>query len=149
VIADIPGLIEGAHEGQGLGDRFLRHVERTKLLLHLIDVSSVSGRDPVSDYEVINHELTAYDVQLGSRKQFVVATKIDAVDDPDRVERLRIHAERDGRPFFPISSVTGAGIRQLVASLARELEELRGSSIEARTEIADEALLVGGDNGRF
>lgn len=149
VIADIPGLIEGAHEGQGLGDRFLRHVERTKLLLHLIDVSSASGRDPVSDYEVINHELTAYDVQLGSRKQFVVPTKIDAVDDPDRLERLCRCAARDGRPFFPISSVTGAGLRELISSVARELEELRGSSIETVPEIADEALLVGSSDRRF
>ena len=149
VIADIPGLIEGAHEGHGLGDRFLRHVERTKLLLHLIDVSSASGRDPVSDYEVINHELTAYDVQLGSRKQFVVSTKIDAVDDPDRVERLRIRAEQDGRSFFSISSVTGVGIRELIGSVARELEELRRLSIESRPEIADEPMLVGSGGGRF
>src|ERR671918_550912 len=81
VIADIPGLIEGAHEGHGLGDRFLRHIERTKLLLHLVDVSSASGRDAVSDYEVINNELAAYDPQLASRAQFVVATKIDALDE--------------------------------------------------------------------
>src|SRR5947209_5726853 len=75
VVADIPGLIEGAHEGHGLGDRFLRHVERTKVLLHLVDVSSASGRDSVDDYEVINRELGAYSGELGSRPQFVVATK--------------------------------------------------------------------------
>src|SRR5438094_207191 len=80
VIADLPGLIEGAHEGHGLGDRFLRHVERTTLLLHLVDVSS-SGRDPIEDYEIINRELTAYDSQLGARDQIVVATKIDALDE--------------------------------------------------------------------
>ena len=149
VIADIPGLIEGAHEGQGLGDRFLRHVERTKLLLHLIDVSSASGRDAVSDYEVINHELTAYDGQLGSRKQFVVPTKIDAVDDPDRLERLGRRAIRDNRPFFPISSVTGVGVPELISSVARELEELRGSSIETGPELAEEGLLVGSSDRRF
>src|SRR5216684_3830367 len=109
VVADIPGLIEGAHEGAGLGDRFLRHIERTKLLLHLVDMSSVSGRDPVTDYEVINRELAAYDPRLGSREQFVVATKIDAVDEPDRVEGLRQRAKQDERKFFAISSVTGAG----------------------------------------
>ncbi len=89
VVADIPGLIEGAHGGAGFGDRFLRHVERTRLLLHLVDVSSLSGRDPVSDYEVINRELAAYDPQLAERPQFVVATKLDALDEPERLERLR------------------------------------------------------------
>src|SRR2546430_3465245 len=113
VVADIPGLIEGAHAGHGLGDRFLRHVERTKLLLHLVDVSSVSGRDPVNDYEVINHELAAYSSELGSRPQFVVATKIDALDEPDRLERLRARAGHEGRGFFAISSVTGAGVDAL------------------------------------
>ena len=107
VIADIPGLIEGAHEGDGLGDRFLRHIERTKLLLHLVDVSSASGRDAVSDYEVINRELEAYNAELGERPQIVVATKIDALDDPARLERLRERAEQDGRPFFAISAVDG------------------------------------------
>src|SRR5207253_4652001 len=121
VIADIPGLIEGAHEGQGLGDRFLRHVERTKLLLHLVDVSSASGRDPSHDYEVINRELAAYDPQLAARPQIVVATKIDALDEPDRLERLRERANQDGRPFFAISSVTGAGVRELMAEVAREV----------------------------
>src|SRR5467141_3777072 len=95
VIADIPGLIEGAHEGHGLGDRFLRHVERTKLLLHLVDMSSVSGRDPANDYEVINRELAAYDSQLAARPQIVVATKIDALDEPARVESLRERANHD------------------------------------------------------
>src|SRR5437667_7426922 len=104
VIADIPGLIEGAHEGHGLGDRFLRHIERTKLLLHLVDVSSSSGRDPVNDYEVINRELAAYSGELGARPQFVVATKTDALDEPDRLESLRARARRDNRSFFAISS---------------------------------------------
>ena len=133
VVADIPGLIEGAHEGAGLGDRFLRHVERTKLLLHLVDVSSTSGRDPVGDYEVINRELAAYDPQLAERPQFVVATKIDALDDPDRLERLRERAHADEREFFEISSVTNRGVRELVQAVARKLEELgRPPVIETR-----------------
>src|SRR5947199_9432626 len=86
VVADIPGLIEGAHEGAGLGDRFLRHIERTKLLLHLVDVSSASGRDSVADYESINRELKLYDPRLAERPQIVVATKIDALDDAERLE---------------------------------------------------------------
>ena len=124
VIADIPGLIEGAHEGAGLGDRFLRHVERTKLLLHLVDVSSASGRDPVTDYEIINRELVAYDPQLAARPQVVVASKIDALDEPARLESLRARAEADGRPFFQISSVTKRGLRELVSGIALALDEI-------------------------
>ncbi|HLM58048.1 MAG TPA: GTPase ObgE [Pyrinomonadaceae bacterium] len=138
VIADIPGLIEGAHAGAGLGDRFLRHVERTRLLLHLVDVSSASGRDPVHDYEVINRELAAYDAELAERPQLVVATKIDAIDEPERLERLRERAREDGREFFEISSVTNRGVRELVQAVGRRLEELRSrpagvQSLEAGT----------------
>ncbi|HEV2861632.1 MAG TPA: GTPase ObgE [Pyrinomonadaceae bacterium] len=125
VIADIPGLIEGAHSGAGLGDRFLRHVERTRLLLHLVDVSSASGRDPVGDYEVINRELVAYDPELAERPQFVVATKLDALDEPERLERLRERAREDGREFFEISAVANRGVRELVQAVGRRLEELR------------------------
>src|SRR5204863_5806360 len=85
VVADMPGLIEGAHLGSGLGDRFLRHIERTKLLLHLVDVSSASGRDSLHDYETSNRELAAYTIDLSSREQIVVATKIDALDEPERL----------------------------------------------------------------
>jgi GTP-binding protein len=149
VIADIPGLIEGAHEGHGLGDRFLRHIERTKLLLHLVDVSSISGREAVSDYEVINHELAAYDPQLASRAQFVVATKIDALDDPERLEKLRERAAADDRPFFAISAVTGAGVRELLTALARELDQLRGDLNAARSSQRGDSLLIGGGPARF
>ncbi|HXM50985.1 MAG TPA: GTPase ObgE [Pyrinomonadaceae bacterium] len=148
VIADIPGLIEGAHEGHGLGDRFLRHVERTKLLLHLVDMSSVSGRDPVSDYEVINRELAAYDPRLAERTQIVVATKIDALDEPERVERLRERANQDERKFFAISSVTGAGVRELISAVGREVEQLRTHSVERVNLEADDSLLVGTGNSR-
>jgi GTP-binding protein len=124
VVADIPGLIEGAHGGAGLGDRFLRHVERTRLLLHLVDVSSLSGRDPVADYEVINRELAAYDPQLAERPQLVVATKLDALDEAERLERLRERAREDGRDFFEISSVTNRGVRELVRAVERKLDEI-------------------------
>ena len=139
VVADIPGLIEGAHRGAGLGDRFLRHIERTKLLLHLVDVSSLTGRDPVSDYVTINHELEAYDTRLAARPQIVVATKIDALDEPARLESLRRRAESDGRPFFAISSVTGEGVRELVNRVSRTLEEI-GAAAASRQ--ADEARLA-------
>jgi GTPase len=124
VVADMPGLIEGAHEGAGLGDRFLKHIERTKLLLHLVDVSSVSGRDAVSDYLTVNHELRAYKPELARRPQIVVATKIDALDEPERLEALRKQAAVDGWPFFEISSVTNSGTKELVAAVAKRLDEL-------------------------
>ena len=127
VIADIPGLIEGAHAGAGLGDRFLRHIERTKLLLHMVDVSSLSGRETVSDYETVNRELASYNPDLAARPQIVVATKIDALDDPIRLESLRARAEADGKQFFAISSATNRGISELVNALAARLDELKTS----------------------
>src|SRR5215213_1994604 len=129
VVADIPGLIEGAHGGAGLGDRFLRHVERTRLLLHLVDVSSASGRDAVQDYETINRELRAYDARLADRPQIVVATKLDALDEPERLERLRERAVADGREFFEISSATNRGLNELVRAAERKLEEIGVSPV--------------------
>jgi len=143
VIADIPGLIEGAHEGHGLGDRFLLHVERTTLLLHLVDVSSASGRDPVSDYEIINHELAAYDAQLAARDQIVVATKIDALDEPARLAVLKDRAMSDGRPFFPISSVTGEGVRELIRAVANQVEQHRKEKLPRAIATTGDELLVG------
>jgi len=133
VVADIPGLIEGAHEGAGLGDRFLRHVERTKLLLHLVDVSSISGREPVSDYMTVNRELKAYNPELADRPQMVVATKVDALDEPERLESLRQQTESDGVPFYVISSVTNKGTKELVAAVAARLDELREANQQRET----------------
>src|ERR1043166_2229908 len=141
VIADIPGLIEGAHTGAGLGDRFLRHIERTKLLLHLVDVSSISERDPVSDYEIINRELANYDADLAARPQIVVATKIDALDEPERLQSLKGRAQQDSRRFFAISSVTGEGVRELIRFVGKEVEQHRARKPPRIT--ADEELLVG------
>ena len=133
VIADIPGLIEGAHAGAGLGDRFLRHIERTKLLLHLVDVSSVSGRDAATDYETVNRELASYNEELATRPQFVVATKIDALDEPERLESLKQKAIEDQKPFFAISSATGSGVRELMNAITAKLEELNAESNRADT----------------
>jgi GTPase len=113
VLADIPGLIEGAHEGHGLGDRFLRHVERCRLLLHLVDVSDLSGRDPAHDFDVILEELHQFSDELAEKPMFVVASKIDACQDPSRVETLKAKALERGLPFFAISSVTGQGLDEL------------------------------------
>jgi GTP-binding protein len=130
VVADIPGLIEGASEGAGLGHRFLRHVERTKLILHLVDVSSLSGRDPVEDYEIINRELANYDKNLAERPQMVVATKLDALDEPERLENLRARVAQDGREFFEISAVANRGTKELVAAVAKKLEEIKETEID-------------------
>lgn len=139
VVADIPGLIEGASEGAGLGDRFLRHVERTKLILHLVDVSSLSGRDPVSDYEIINRELANYNEDLANRPQIVVATKLDALDEPERLENLRKKAAEDGKQFLEISAVTNQGTKELINVVAKKLEEIRQEEAESKIEINPEA----------
>jgi GTPase len=121
VVADIPGLIEGAHEGHGLGDQFLKHVERTRVLVHLIDVSEVE-RDPVSDFKTIVKELTLYNKELLDRKQLVVASKIDVLSDPSKISRLKTMCRRRKIPFLSISAVTGAGIKELIGTLDAMLE---------------------------
>jgi GTPase len=130
VIADIPGLIEGAHQGAGLGDQFLRHIERTKLLLHLVDVSPASGRDAVTDYVTVNNELAAYNPALAARPQFVVATKIDALQEPERLHSLEQRAKSEGRRFHAISSATGQGVRELINGVAETLRDLNQASQE-------------------
>ena len=132
IVADIPGLIEGAHAGSGLGIKFLRHVERTRLLLHLVDVSDGSGRDPVRDLEIIRAELGAFSGDLASKPRIVVATKIDVVQDQGRVARLRRHCADSGLPFAAISAVSGAGVRALLdaawSHLGRVEERAQGGS---------------------
>ena len=132
----------------GLAIGFLRHIERTKLLLHLVDISSASGRDPITDYEVINRELAAYDPQLAARPQIVVATKLDALDEPDRLERLRGRASEDEREFFAISSVTGAGVRELMNAVGHAVEELRARSADRVALEVDDSVFVGSGNSR-
>ncbi|NWG12838.1 MAG: GTPase ObgE [Acidobacteria bacterium] len=119
VVADIPGLIEGAHQGQGLGDRFLKHVERTKVLVHLIDVSQ--PRDPIQDYKTVIRELSLFNADLARRRQLVLASKLDALDDPRKITRLKIMCARRRIPFHAVSSVSGKGIPELIALLARML----------------------------
>jgi GTP-binding protein len=121
VVADIPGLIEGAHQGHGLGTRFLRHIERTRLLVHLVDVSEASGRDPAHDYEVILRELTSFSPALAAKPMLVAASKIDIAQDPARVESVARLAQERGLPFLAISSVTGEGIPALVQTMAERV----------------------------
>lgn len=114
VVADVPGLIAGAHEGKGLGHQFLRHIERTKVLIHLVDVSGASGRDPVEDFETIRRELELHNAALLDKPQLVAANKIDALDDPARVAALEKRAKKLKLKFFRISAVTGDGVNGLV-----------------------------------
>ena len=130
VVADIPGLIEGAHAGHGLGDRFLRHVERTKILVHLVDLSDESGRDPVEDYEVITNELGCFSHALVEKPCLVAGSKIDAMQDPRRLEALRAHCATLGIAFQAISSVTGQGLDSLLRETGRRVREARKAEQE-------------------
>ena len=121
VVADIPGLIEGAHLGHGLGTQFLRHIERTRLLAHLVDVSEASGRDPAHDFETVMAELASFSEDLAAKPMIVVATKMDAAQDAARVELLRQVAVERGLPFFEISSVTGQGLDELRYAMAERV----------------------------
>ena len=121
VVADIPGLIAGAHQGHGLGIQFLRHIERTRLLVHLVDVSDASGRDPVEDFETVLHELASFSEDLVAKPMLVVASKMDAAQDLERVEELRGLAADRGLPFFEISSATGMGIEKLKFAMAERV----------------------------
>ena len=125
VVADIPGLIEGAHLGQGLGIRFLRHIERTKILVHIVDVSPYSGRDPLVDYRVIMKELEAFSPEVAARPQVLAANKVDLLgEDKTRLTRLWKMAARKKIPFFAISAIKREGLKPLVEALARTLERL-------------------------
>ena len=124
VIADIPGIIEGASEGVGLGIQFLRHVERTRLLLHVIDVSGIEGRDPVQDFYTINEELKSYSEKLSTRKQIIVANKIDVMQDDTSLKELEELAKKEKLELFKISGVTGQGVLELLNRVSEVLKTL-------------------------
>ena len=124
IIADIPGIIEGASEGIGLGLKFLRHVERTRLLLHMIDVSGLNGRDAVQDFDQINNELEKYSDKLINKKQIVVANKIDVMQDTAQLEALKKKAEEKNLEFFEISGATKQGVDELMEHVAKVLKTL-------------------------
>ena len=124
VMADIPGIIEGAAQGAGLGHDFLRHIDRCRLLIHVVDVSGSEGRDPVEDFEAINAELAEYSPTLASRKMIVAANKVDIMQDPELLERLREHVKAKGMELFEISAAAHMGTRELMKKAAEELQHL-------------------------
>ena len=130
VVADVPGLIEGAHEGHGLGDRFLKHLDRTKVLVHLVDVSGASGRDPVEDFEAVQRELSLFSRELGAKPQIVAATKIDALSDPGAAAPLEAHVTKLGLPFARISAVSGDGLDALLELVWKYLAEASRDAAE-------------------
>ncbi|HRD02819.1 MAG TPA: GTPase ObgE [Candidatus Saccharicenans sp.] len=132
VVADIPGLIEGAHQGHGLGIQFLRHIERTKILVHLIDISPLTQRDPVRDYEVIQNELKAFNPDLLARKQIIAANKIDLLSEnqQERLTAVKKLARRERKPFVAISAATGEGLASLVSSIARMLKDEKKEKLD-------------------
>ena len=146
VIADIPGIIEGASEGVGLGLQFLRHIERTRLLLHLIDVSGISGRDPVKDFDTINEELKKYSEKLANRKQIIVATKIDSVQDEEPLHRLEKMAKERNLEIYKISSVTGEGVKELLDTVSKTLKTLPKEELY---EIEDKVVYTLEDEEKF
>ncbi len=125
VVADVPGLIEGAHAGHGLGDRFLRHLERTKVLVHLVDVSDFSDRDPVEDFETVRQEVALFSPALARKPLIIVANKMDAVTDPGRPSKLEQHVRALGFPLFRISGVTGEGLAPLLEAMWHRLAAAR------------------------
>ena len=124
VMADIPGLIEGAHEGKGLGHDFLRHIERTRLIVHVLDVSGMEGRDPMEDYRKINKELAAYNERLSSRPQIIAANKMDLPDARSNYPAIEAALKAEGREVFPVSAATGEGLQPLVQRIAEMLATL-------------------------
>ena len=124
VMADIPGIIEGASEGAGLGHDFLRHIDRCRLLVHVVDVSGSEGRDPAADFDAINAELVRYSPELARRPQLVAANKVDVMSDPNLLEALRAHVEALGYPLFTLSAAAHQGTRELVFAVADKLREL-------------------------
>lgn len=138
VMADIPGLIKGAHLGVGLGDEFLRHIERTKLLVHVLDVAGSEGREPLQDFADINQELINYNQRLSTRPQLVALNKTDLLPNDQALVRVTRGLERIGMEVFPISAVTGKGVKELIARVSRLLEEIS----EEKCIIAEEEVVI-------
>jgi GTPase len=133
VVADVPGLIEGAHEGAGLGTRFLKHLERTRLIAHLVDTSDANDRDPIRDFEVIVHELASFSPELAEKPMIVVATKRDATTNREHLDQLRDFAAKRGLEFHSVSSATGDGVVELVRAMADALDRIPKPALPVET----------------
>ena len=144
VIADIPGLIEGASEGVGLGLDFLRHIERTKVIIHMVDAASVEGRDPIADIHAINKELAAYSPEVAARPQVIAANKVDAIWDTehDPVEEIRREFEPGGIRVFPISAVSGQGLKELMYHVKGILDTMDDTPVVFEQEFFPEDLFM-------
>ncbi len=153
VLADIPGLIEGAHQGAGLGHDFLRHIERTKILLHVLDVSGQDGRDPVEDFDKINQELSLYSEKLARRRQLVVANKMDLPDAQENFPRVAAYVEEKGYEIMPVSAASGQGLKELMYrahALLLAYEEEPAEELPAMPEVdADAFAITREDDGSF
>jgi GTPase len=149
VVADLPGLIEGASEGAGLGTRFLKHVERTRLLVHLIDTSDTAEMDPVKAFEIIAGELAAFSKTLTEKPMTVVATKLDATTDRTMLEELEKFCQKNGLEFHAISAATGEGVKELVRGMADGLDQIPKEELEEEIDIAPEAGVEYADAGAF
>ena len=147
VMADIPGLIEGAHEGAGLGHDFLRHIERTKMLVHVIDAAAIDGRDPIADYEKLNAELEGHDQRLIQLPQLIALNKMDVPEARTNLPRIRRYFEK--RRSFPISAITGEGIRELIWAIHHRLQELNEKRLEDEFPFEEMELSEANPRGRF
>ena len=139
VVADIPGLIEDAHKGHGLGIRFLRHIERTRLLVHLIDSSDLLESHPERDYQIVMQELAAFNAALATRPMVLVASKVDLASEGRRLRALEELASSEHLPLFPVSAATGKGIDEFMWGIAQRLRELRATVPPTEAPSASEA----------
>ncbi|MDP0494449.1 MAG: GTPase ObgE [Fusobacterium sp. JB021] len=137
VIADIPGLIEGASEGVGLGDKFLRHIERCKMIYHIVDVSGIEGRDPIEDYNKINQELTRFSKKLANKKQIVLANKMDLLWETEKYEEFKKYVEKDGVKVYPISVILGEGIKEVINETYTMLENMEREPLEEEESVIE------------
>lgn len=149
VIADIPGLIEGAHEGVGLGDKFLRHIERCKMIYHLVDVAEIEGRDAIEDYEKINDELKKFSEKLSTKKQIILANKMDLLWDMEKYEKFKAHVEAQGHEVFPVSVILNEGIKEVLYRSYSMLQEIEREPLEDEVNVNEVLREIKGDMEDF
>ena len=137
VIADIPGLIEGAHEGVGLGDKFLRHIERCKMIYHLVDVSEMEGRDAIADFEKINEELSKFSEKLAKKPQIILANKMDLLWDMEKYEKFKSYVEEKGYEVYPVSVLLNEGLKEILYKTFDRIQKVEREPLEEETDIRE------------